>query len=254
MSDAKQSTARTLSYGKTTIAYELLRMPRASLEIAVHPDKTVVVKAPATATTDAIEAKIRQRARWIKKQLASFSRFDPKTPPRQYVGGESHLYLGRKYRLKLEAYQGDTSDRQQKVVLKSGYFYIDCAERDPVRVKELLQAWYRRQAKEVFAQVFDGCWQSFGKHHFENPAGITETKPSLQIRTMHKRWGSLTPKGSMMLNLALILAPRECIEYVVVHELCHLAHDNHSRDFYKFLSLKMPDWEARKDLLEKTLS
>ena len=253
MAEAK-STACTLSYGKTTIAYELLRMRRVSLEIAVHPDKTVVVKAPATATTQAIESKIRQRARWIKKQIAGFSRFDPRTPPRQYVGGESHLYLGRKYRLKIEAYPGGSTDKRQKVVLKSGYLFIDCADRDPARVKDLLQAWYRRQAKQVFVQVLDGCWQSFGKHYFDCPTGMAETKPSLQIRSMHKRWGSLTSTGRMTLNLALIRAPRECIEYVVVHELCHLAHDNHSRDFYKFLSRKMPDWEERKDRLEKTLA
>ena len=117
--------ACTISYGKTAIDYRLLMVDRKSLEIAVHPDKSVVVKAPVSSSVEAIEEKMRKRARWIKRQIAYFNQFDPRTPERRYIGGESHLYLGRKYRLKIEKSERD------KILLKNGYFYIACVDDKP---------------------------------------------------------------------------------------------------------------------------
>lgn len=96
-----KTIACTINYGKSVIDYDLLIMDRKSLEITVYPDKKVIVKAPASASVNAIKKYMEKRVRWIKKQLVYFSQFEPRTPPRQYVGGESHLYLGRKYRLKI---------------------------------------------------------------------------------------------------------------------------------------------------------
>ena len=234
-----KSIACTISYGKTEINYELLMMNRKSLEIAVHPDKSVVVKAPASSTIEAIEEKIRKRARWIKRQIAFFNQFDPRTPDRRYIEGESHLYLGRKYRLNIEKSERD------KVLLKNGYFYIECVEESPSHIKGIMDAWYKRRAKMYLSKVFDDCWKGFKK-------GDTE-KPSLKLQKMDKRWGSLSTKGQMTLNLNLIQAPKACIEYVVIHEICHLIHHNHGPEFYKLLDRTMPDWMKRKYKLEMSL-
>ena len=129
-----KSIACRVGYGKTEIDYELLMMNRKSLEIAVHPDKSVVVKAPASSTIEAIEEKVKKRARWIKRQIAYFNQFDPRTPERRYIGAESHLYLGRKYRLKIEKSACD------KVLLKSGYFTIECVDPSPSHIKNLMDA------------------------------------------------------------------------------------------------------------------
>lgn len=236
---------RTISYGKTEIDYELLMMNRKSFEIAVHPpsassgDISVVVKAPLNSTPETIEGKVKKRARWIKHQIAYFSQFHPRTPDRKYVGGESHLYLGRKYRLKIE-----TSDKDQ-VLLKSGYFYIKTTYRQPDHIKQLMDSWYRKRAEMVLPKVFDDCWEDFKR------GGLK--KPDLKLRKMHKRWGSLSDKGRFTLNVNLVKTPRECIEYVVIHELCHLIHHNHGVEFYKLLNRKMPDWMKRKHRLEMTL-
>ena len=234
-----KSMACTISYGKTEIDYELLIMNRKSLEIAVHPDKSVVVKAPSSSTFEAIEEKIKKRARWIKRQITYFNQFDPRTPDRKYVGGESHLYLGRKYRLKIE-----TSDRD-KVLLKNGYFCIEATSKQPDHVKQLMDAWYRRRAKMHLYKIFDDCWEDFKKGNLD--------KPNLRLQKMDKRWGSLSGKGQLNLNVRLIQTPKECIEYVVIHELCHLIHHNHGTEFYKLLEHTMPDWMKRKHKLEMAL-
>lgn len=235
----KKPIACTISYGKTEIDYELLIMSRKSLEIAVHPDKSVVVKAPANSTLEAIEEKVKKRARWIKRQIAYFNQFDPRTPERKYVGGESHLYLGRKYRLKIAA--SDTS----QVLLKNGYFLITASSTQPDHIRQLMDSWYRGRAKIYLSKVFDDCWHGFKKSDLD--------KPNLKLQKMDKRWGSLSDKAQLTLNVNLIQTPKECVEYVIIHELCHLIHHNHGAEFYKLLDNTMPDWMKRKHKLEMAL-
>lgn len=234
-----KSIACTISYGKTEIDYELLMMNRKSLEIAVHPDKSVVVKAPISSTLEVIEQKIKKRSRWIKRQINYFKQFDPRTPERQFVGGESHLYLGKKYRLKIQ------QSIRNKVTLKNGYFYIECMKNSSLQVEEILERWYRERSKIYFSKIFEDSWKNFDKGVYP--------KPELKIQKMAKRWGSLSGKLHITLNLDLIRAPKECIEYVIIHELCHLIHPHHGSDFYKTLENKMPNWAKRKHKLEMTL-
>jgi len=235
-----QPIACTIHYGETVINYELLLMDRKSLEIAVHPDKRVVVKAPAVYSIDTIRARVAKRVRWITKQIAYFNRFEPRTPPRQYVGGESHLYLGRKYRLKISLASRD------QVLLKSGYFYIQCIRSDPTYIRKLMTTWYQRHAFVYLTKMVDNCWNNFDQ--------ATHIKPKLRIQWLKTRWGSLSPRGQLTLNTDLIKTPKECIEYVIVHELCHLKHHNHSNEFYRLLDRTMPDWLTRKHKLEMALS
>lgn len=231
--------ACTVRYGDTDIIYELLMMNRTSLEIAVHPDKRVVVKAPITQSLEAVEAKIKKRARWIKRQLKYFNQFDPRTPDRQYVSGETHLYLGKKYRLKIQM------SSKNSVVLKNGYFTIQAIRNDPDEIKNLLEKWYNIRSNVVFTDIFESCWDAFKSKN--------TTKPRLRIQKMDKRWGSLSSNGQLTLNVSLIRAPKECIEYVIIHELCHLIEHNHGVRFYKLLDQRMPDWIKRKHKLELSL-
>ncbi len=251
-----KSIACTISYGKTDIDYELLLMKRTSLEIAVHPDKSVVVKAPKTSTLEAIEGKIKKRARWIKRQIAYFNQFYPRTPDKKYLGGESHLYLGRQYFLKIEVSDKDTlivgnghycteSIPEKPEHIRNGYFFIESTSSKPEHIKKILDSWYRRQAKMYLPKIFNDCWDGFKKGALN--------KPNLKLQKMDKRWGSLSINGRLTLNVNLIKTPKECIEYVVIHELCHLIHHNHSTEFYKLLDRTLPDWMKRKHKLEMTL-
>ncbi len=226
-----------ITYGGQVIAYRVLTVNRKTLEIGVHPDGQVIVKAPPGTKPDAILQRVRKRARWIARQIAWFQQFQPRTPVRRYVGGETHLYLGRQYRLKL--LQGD----RDEVKLMRGYFFVTSRNKpDPGRVKQLLDAWYLQKARKKYSEIIVSRLPDFKRF------GCME--PKLHVRQMKTRWGSLSPNGVLTLNRDLIRAPRECIEYVVTHELCHLKYKDHSAGFYRLLEQLLPDWKKRKHRLE----
>ncbi|MDB2550544.1 M48 family metallopeptidase [Rickettsiales bacterium] len=228
-----------IKYGKTDIDYQLQFSDRKTLQIAVHPDKTVFVKSPVNMAIDKIQNIVLKRAKWIKKQISYFQNFEPKTPIRRYVSGESHLYLGKKYRLKI------TSSDTNKILLKNGYFYITAKSDNSDYIKKLLLDWYKAKANNYFSKIFAGVWDGC---NFKN-----YTKPTLKIREMKARWGSLSQNDTMTINLNLIKTSKECIEYVIIHELCHLVHHNHSPAFYDLLNSKLENWQERKNKLELSL-
>ena len=229
-----------IRFGKASFVYDVLHVPRKTMEIAVHPNKRVVVKAPLGSLPEKIEDRLRKRARWVLRQIDYFQQFEPRTPARRYVSGETHLYLGRQYRLKV--IKADTN----QIKLKRGWIFVELgAEKSPDLVKAQLELWYRSKAWEHFVISLEQCMCNFSR--------LGYSSPELQVRKMRTRWGSLSGNGMLTLNLSLIQAPRECIEYVITHELCHLEYDDHRPGFYKLLEKFMPDWEKRKRKLELTL-
>jgi len=232
---------QTITCAGRSIAFRVHYSRRKTMEIAVHPDGSVVVRAPLGTDQSLVENRVHKRAHWINRHLRHFAQFQMRTPKRQYVGGESHLYLGKKYRLKI------TRSDTKGVLLKHGYLHVTAPDPGPENVAKLLDAWYRRRARIYFAQALEKCWH---KYHFQNK-GVE--KPILKIRAMKTRWGSLSKRGGMTLNLELVKTPGECIEYVIVHELCHLFHLNHGKEFYKLLAGLLPDWKNQKQKLEMAL-
>ena len=239
MSDNGQHIHR-IKYGSKIISFELEYRERKTLEISVYPDLVVRVKAPSERTLDEIREKIRKRAAWILEQKYFFSLYLPKQPSRRYVSGESHMYLGRQYRLKI------IQSEQERIVFKRGSILVHTQNRsDSSQVKRMLDQWYRGRAEEKLRKRVSLCYEKIRKH------GIKE--PDYQIRKMSKRWGSCSKGGRMLLNVALIKAPSHCIDYVIMHELCHLKHFNHGKAFYNLMTQVVPDWEKRKNRLEQVL-
>ncbi|MCK4906089.1 MAG: M48 family metallopeptidase [Spirochaetes bacterium] len=237
MRTAQNGDSRSVIYGQKTIDYSLFYIERKTLEIAVHPDNTVIVKAPINSDISLIEKKINKRARWILRQLKYFNQFTPKTPDRCYINGETHLYLGKHYRLKIS--RGDNNS----IKLLQGFFQITCREEPaPEITKRLLSKWYLEKANIQFNESLNRCWSKFKKFGF--------TKPTISIKRMQKRWGSLSNKGTMTLNTNLVKAPKECVDYVVTHEICHLKYQDHSPEFFKLLDSIIPGWEKIKHKLE----
>lgn len=220
-------------YGETRIEYNLVYAKRKTLGISVKPDRSVLVKAPTGTSLADVEAVVRKRANWILRHQRQFASYPAPTPLRQYVSGETHRYLGRQYRLKvIEA-------EKEWVKLSRGLLHVWTANKDDTaRVKQLLDDWYKRQAIRVFQERLDACYPRVKR------LGIPY--PPLVIRSMKSRWGSCSPAGKVTLNLKLIQVPTECIDYVILHELCHLQEHNHGRGYYALLGQVCPDWKARK--------
>lgn len=231
----------TVAYAQETIAFNVLYAERKTMEIAVHPDSMVVIKAPFGTAFAEVQRRVVRRAGWIKRQLDYFRQFEPRTPGRSYVGGETHLYLGRQYRLKI------SSGNMDAVKLIRGHFHIVAkGNATSDKVRSLLEGWYADKAAERFKESYDRNWPYFEK--------LSLAKPRLKMRRMRKRWGSLSKGGTFTLNTDLIRAPKECIDYVITHELCHLKYHDHNSEYYRLLEKMMPDWEKRKHKLEMALA
>jgi predicted metal-dependent hydrolase len=224
-----------VKYGDREIAYAVEFCCRKTLEISVMPDSAVQVRAPQGATLEAIAQKVQKKAPWIVEKQDWFARFPKAPPPRQYLGGETHLYMGRRYRLKIE------KGKERLVKIDGGFIRVVSTDVRPATVKKFLDEWLRERAKVQFEKIFDACVAKFS---------LPSSSLRLQIRNMKTRWGSLSNGGILTLNIKLVAAPKECIEYVVVHELCHLKYPNHDKKFYRLLETRLPDWEKRKLKLE----
>jgi zinc metalloprotease len=220
--------------------YELYYTDRKTLGIKVYPDTSVKVFAPIDTDLPIIEQLLKAKRKWIEKQQRSFQSYLPATPARQYIGGESFLYLGKQYMLKIEP------STAEEVKLYQGRLVVKTVNPEATHIKKLLQQWYIARATILFNKLFEEQFYLFKRFGLE--------KPILQIKKMEKRWGSCTPQQKIILNPELIKAPVVCINYVILHELCHLVHHNHSKSFYRLLENFMPDWQKYKQLLETKMA
>jgi predicted metal-dependent hydrolase len=227
-----------IQFGSKQIDFQLEYSNRKSLGITVKPDLSVLVKAPVDTSLFKVKEKLRKKAPWIIRQQSFFLYFHPKTPARKYISGETHLYLGRQYRLKI------IQNNFESVKLKGKY--IEATMNDKSSAEHLVGEWYLKNAKLKLRTIAQPLIDNFKKYNIE-PSSIV-------LRDMPTRWGSCTPKGKIILNPELIKAPKGCIEYVIIHELCHLVYHDHTQKFIDLQTKEMQDWEKWKMKLEKLLA
>lgn len=228
----------SFQFGSKVIDYQITYSDRKTLGITVTPESEVIIQAPLEAKKERIQEILYKRAPWILKQQSFFLSFQPRTTERRYVSGETHLYLGRQYKLKV------IQSQLESVKLLHGELVVKTT--NPEKVKVLVKAWYLAKANEKF-QELSNKWVERFKSEGVQPA-------TLVLRVMPLRWGSCTPKGKIILNPELIKAPKGCIEYVIIHELCHLVVRDHSPAFFRLQTRYMTDWEKWKERLERILA
>ncbi|WP_137886361.1 M48 family metallopeptidase [Pseudomonas sp. 2FE] len=229
----------TLHYGSEPISYELrtARGSRRKLTIKVQPNGQVLVLAPADASTEQISAGVNKRARWIWEQLQPIRERLADVRPRQYISGETHFYLGKRYPLKVI----EEASAPPQVKLLRGMLCISLRQAKAEKVRELLFDWYKARAREQFSRRLANLLA-------QTP--WLKNQPPLRLLTMQTQWGSCSHSGTLTLNPHLVKAPPECIDYVLLHELCHLAEHNHSEAFWRLLGQVMPDWQPIKERLD----
>lgn len=231
--------AHSVLFGDTKISFSLNYVNRKTLAIHVYPDGHVGVDAPLTTDIDKVYGKVKKRASWILKQQRQFESYPAPLPERRYVSGETHRYLGRQYRLKV------IEGLEEAVKMTRGRLLVETHNsEDRLRVQRLVQTWYRSKALIMFTERYAQCVKSVERLGIQHDKGF-------QLRYMSKRWGSCTGKGTIILNPELIAAPKDCIDYVITHELCHLKEHNHSQAFYRLLTVAMKDWELRRKRLNE---
>lgn len=228
----------TIDFGARKISFRLYRAKRKRLRIVVSPDMTVDIYAPHSASEEEIQAAIDKKTSWISKTLETLESYQPLPTPKRFLSGETLVYLGRQYRLKVE------KGPKRPAKLLGRYLWVWVEDRTDVQnIKKPVDLWYRKRAHETLGRYMEKCYAIASRH------GVPE--PKTVIRLMRRRWGSCSPSGRITLNVDLVKVPVHCIEYVLFHELCHLKNHNHSKAFYALLTRCLPDWRQRKEALDK---
>ena len=227
-------------FGTSEIPYTLLReIDGKSVKISVEFEHGVEVVAPNDLSQQAIEDILHKKGSWIIQKLDSIASITTSQPLREFVSGEKFLYLGRHYTLVVE----ERAERRPYLVMRNSAFEASIPpslalwERQET-IRRLFQKWYQKQAEERLTEQV----RLFADRYNLHPS---DTK----VIAMDRRWGSCTPRRVVQLNWRLIMAPIRIIDYLAVHELCHLDIPDHSDRFWRKVASILPDYKERREWL-----
>jgi len=234
-------TQDSIQFGTTTINYDVVYSDRKkNATLSVYPLKLVEVSVPTNLDQEHIQKLVKRKAHWVMKQILWFDEIVQTDCSKEYVNGESYVYLGRQYRLKIIK-----NHEKPQAKLMGKYLTVRFPENTPQNkeknvIKAAIWKWYREQADKKIEEAIK---------IYSNKLGIQQ--PKYNIKNQYKRWGSCTKNNILNFNLRISMAPISLLQYVVAHEICHVQHKDHSNQFWKLLQAIMPDYEQRKDRLRK---
>ena len=223
--------------GAAIIEYQINYSRRKTMAITVNGDGTIRVAAPRGTAARTVQKWVASQSPWIVRKLAELETAHRLLAQRNYLSGEDFFYLGRPYKLELTH---EPRRVRPAVQLGEGTILVKAPDCSPAVVKESLQGWYRWAAGRHIRMRVEHYQVRLGKY----PGRIT-------IREQKTRWGSCSARGNLNFNWRVMMAPPEIVDYLVVHELCHLVHLNHSPEFWALVATVIPDYKARKDWLRK---
>jgi predicted metal-dependent hydrolase len=240
MQVTERASQHRFTYGDEVIVFSLRRQTsRTVTRVSIHvePDARVLVDAPDTAPLADVMTAVKKRARWISQHMGAAKARLANVLPREYVSGESLHYLGRRYRLKVIV----NADAAVEARMRGAFIVVTTTDPSTATIRSALDAWYRKRARELFADRLAAV---------AAPLHWVKQLPPTRLQFMTVQWGSCSPSGRITLNPLLVKTPRECIDYVLLHEMCHLMHHNHSPAFYRTLQRHMPGWKVVKERLD----
>lgn len=238
-----------INYDGREIYFEIIKSKRKTLGIKVGLEEGVVVRAPKNARKSDIVEAIKENSKWIAKKLDKLEEVEPLPPPKSFENGEELLYLGQSYPLEIIRDEANKINKEIEIYLKKGKFYIcinSCRNKSGVenkesereKIKRYLEKWYRKEASKVIGERVDLYSKELGL--FPN---------NVRIKKQKKRWGSCSNMDNLNFNWKLIMAPLKIIDYVIIHELIHLKHPNHSDVFWEETRKIFPDYKKCQEWL-----
>lgn len=223
-------------YGTSNITFNAIFKNRKTMEIAVEPPDIVTVTAPTGTSEEEIMQKVKSRANWIIKEIYYFKHMHYEPIAREYVNGESFMYLGRSYSLQIIQ---DSSIRKPEVKLFRGKFYVTAKDKNEENIKKAMEDWYRKKSLEAITDRV---------RYYQRFFNVTPT--AIKIKEQKKRWGSCTAKNELLFNWRSVMAKSNALDYIIVHEMCHMHHKNHSKEFWKLIASVLPDYNVGKEWLK----
>lgn len=237
------SEVRNIVCEKGVLEYRLTRKDVKNINLRVKPDGQILVSAKEEIPVKYIDDFVYRKYDYIYRNQQKYGMQCDEISlfPKRCVSGEGINILGKCLRLKV------IEGEKERVWTDGIFVFLSVREKDNRKQKErLMKDWIKNLQRDIFSEICGEVYQKFKKY------GVLY--PELKVRYMSSQWGSCQPKkGIITLNSRLIEAPRYCIEYVVLHEFVHFISPDHSRKFYNFMTMLMPDWEDRKAELERRM-
>lgn len=230
-----------ITYKNQIIEYQIIRKDVKNINLSVKPSMKVIVSANEKTKEKDIHAFVETKARWIYNHLKKFEKTQPDEKEKAFVSGESIRYLGKQYMLIVK----ESAKDEMKYYQAKLFMYVT-NPKDYSLKKQIYNDWLKERAKVLFKETLDKMYERISIYDVKYPI--------LTVRKMKTRWGSCNKsKNKININLNLVKAPKTSIEYVMLHELVHLIHPNHSKDFYDLLGALMPNHEKRKKVLDENI-
>jgi hypothetical protein len=231
----------TVHHGGTAIPYAIRRsVRRKTITITVDPERGVVLAAPWKVPVSRLDRIVHERGNWIVEKLRELEETRRMYPPHEFKTGELFLLLGRPYPLRVVPGQPDSAvtvdSGELRVLVPEGLPPDDEAQ----AVRAALEGWYQAQASWYLPERVS-MWHS----------RVGVPLPRIIVKTQHRRWGSCDIHGTLRLNWRVVQAPLDMVDYVVVHELVHLIHRGHQREFWDAVGAVMPNYEQMRDALRE---
>ena len=225
----------SFQYGTQAISFDIEYRKRKTIEIGVEPPDIVTVIAPEDISDEVLLKYVSKKAKWIVQKLHEISVVQSQRWDREYVNGEAFMYLGRNYSLVIK---DDLSLKKPLTKLYQGKFIILSPTRNQDNMKASMESWYRQKTLEKVTERIE---------YYQRYFDVQPT--SIKVKEQKKRWASCTSKKELLFNWRCVMAPSWVLDYIVVHEMCHMIHMDHSKDFWLLLKNILSDYKKRREWL-----
>jgi predicted metal-dependent hydrolase len=231
---------KTIQYGNSLLQYSIIRSNRRKTSEIIVGNDGIVVRAPFDKPLPDIEGIVEAKKKWIFRKRLDFEAKQDERRNTKYANESGLFYLGRNYPLKILSLAG-----RNELVLSEGVFTLESKSTNPSpeQIRSIYLKWLRPRAVKFL--------DSKVRQHSEE---LKVSHSRVVIKNLKNRWGSATKNGVLNINVHLMKAPERVIDYIVLHELCHLRIKNHSHRFWQLLRAHMPDYQERKEWLESNSS
>lgn len=210
---------------------QIVRSKRKTFSIEIERDGSLVVRAPMKASMKSITGVVKTKSKWIARKQQQAREKYASIPTRRFVEGERFTYLGNYYPLVID------KAARHPLTFENNNFVL--SDEQVGKARDAFLDWYRQQARSVIAKRVQ---------RYSSPSDSRYRK--LKITNAQKRWGSCSARGNLCFSWRLIMAPREIIDYVVVHELAHIERKDHSCKFWDGVQAILPDYRSRRKWLK----
>ena len=225
------------NYQSTNISFEVIFRKRKTIQIAIDPPNKITVTAPNIMTKEQVLKFVESKGRWIIKKLKYLETLDYSNINKEFVDGELFLYLGKEYSLQIIE---DPKIMVAEVKLTDDKLILKVRNNNSQEIRSILELWYKSKADEVIRSRV----RYYQKYFDKEPSRI-------KIKEQKRRWGSCTYKDELLFNWRCVMADLDALDYVVVHEMCHMVQKNHSKDYWKVVASVMPDYKVQKKYLKE---